>query len=75
MSASRIPNLGALRRPGERQVDGDRGLADAALARGDRHHVLDLVERLEVALDSMGLDIGLELHRERCLDAGCGNVL
>ena len=39
----------ALRRPGQREIDRDGGLADAALAGGDGHDVADAGQRLQAA--------------------------
>src|SRR5262249_30883984 len=50
--------------PGERQIRCNRRLADASLARGNGHDVLDLLDRLQVALNRVSADIGLQLHFE-----------
>ena len=46
MSASSRPTDGAGLGEGHREVDADRALPDAALARPDRDHVLDVGQEL-----------------------------
>ena len=41
---------GAFHRQRQRQVDRRGGFADAALARGDGQHILDVLYRLEILL-------------------------
>ena len=55
MSASSRPTRGAVRGQREREVDGGRRLAHAALARRDRDDVPDALERLAVALHRLRL--------------------
>ena len=64
MSASTMPTLQALLGHREREVDGDRGLADAALAAGDRE---DLGQR--AGLGEGDLALGLAAA-EDLLEAG-----
>ena len=77
------PDPGTLRGPGERQIHGHRGLADAALAGGDGDDVADLPERLEVALHGVRADVGLQARRSsgtampaaaRCAAKGRGQL-
>ena len=63
------PDLGALGREGEGEVDRDRRLPDAPLAGSDRDDVLDAVQKLDVLLHRVGDDLPLDGDRRR-LDAG-----
>ena len=57
MSASRMPTRGALGGQRQRQVDGRRALAHAALARGHGDDVLHLGQQLHAALHRVGDDL------------------
>ncbi len=62
-------------RPRERQIYRDSGLANAALARGHRHDILDLIDRFEVALDGVRADVGFQRYVEFRLDPGSLKML
>ena len=55
----------ALGAPREREIHGDRGLADSSFAGGDRDDIADLAERLETALHGVGANVGLQVDGER----------
>ncbi len=65
----------ALRRPGECQIRCHRRLADAPFARGDGHDVLDLLDRLQIALNRVRTNVGFELHFEGGGHSHGGKVL
>ncbi len=65
----------ALGRPGEREIRGNRRLANPAFAGRDGHDVLDLIDGLQIALHCVSANVGFQFHGERRRDAGGREVL